>query len=287
MSVVEEVRKTTAKTPKSPYVPRLAEIVRAEEFTPREKFFELRLKDGQSLGHDAGQFVEVSIFGIGEMPLSISSSPTKEASFEVCVRSVGNVSNALRRLEPGSVVGIRGPFGRGFPVDLMRGKDVLIAAGGLGIVPLRSLINLIIDERSDFGRVIILYGARTPADFLFRDELAAWQARPDIELHTTVDIGDENWKGNVGVITTLFRNISIDPQNIVPVVVGPPVMFKFVVMELLARRIPESRVVVSLERRMKCGVGKCGHCQVGSVYVCQEGPVFTYAELKKVEEAMV
>jgi NAD(P)H-flavin reductase len=276
------------------YQPTLAEMVKIEQLAEKEKLFTLHLKDGRDLGHRAGQFVEVSVFGIGEAPISVTSSPTRtrgelgrtNGTFELCVRQVGDVTGALHRMEPGSTVGIRGPFGNGFPVEKMRGKDLLFAPGGLGLPPLRSLINQVLDERESFGRVIILYGARNPSELLFKDELAKWEARDNVEFHVTVDRGDESWMGNVGVITTLFPKITVNPRSTVAVTVGPPVMYRFVIMELLSKGIQDGRIFVSLERRMKCGVGKCGHCQINNVYVCQKGPVFSYAQLKELPEAI-
>jgi sulfhydrogenase subunit gamma (sulfur reductase) len=270
----------------SPYQPTLAEMVKIEPLTETEKLFTLYLKGGRSLGHQAGQFVEVSVFGIGEAPISVTSSPSRNGTFELCVRQAGDVTGALHRMEPGSTVGIRGPFGNGFPVDRMKGKDLLFAPGGLGLAPLRSLINQVLDERESFGRVIILYGARNPSELLFKDELAGWEARDDVELHVTVDRGDESWTGNVGVVTTLFPKITMNPRNTVAVTVGPPVMYRFVLMELLGKGIQDGRIYLSLERRMKCGLGKCGHCQINGVYVCQKGPVFSYAQLKELPEAI-
>jgi NAD(P)H-flavin reductase len=268
------------------YQPVLAEMVKIEQLTEKEKLFTLYLKDGRDLGHRAGQFVEVSVFGIGEAPISVTSSPTRNGTFELCVREVGDLTGALHRMEPGSIVGIRGPFGNGFPVDKMRGRDLLFAPGGMGLPPLRSLINQVLDERESFGRVIILYGARNPSELLFKDELAQWEARDDVEFHVTVDRGDESWTGNVGVITTLFPKVTINPRNTVAMTVGPPVMYRFVLMELLSKGIQDSRIFLSLERRMKCGLGKCGHCQINNVYVCQKGPVFSYSQLKELPEAI-
>jgi len=267
------------------YQPTLAEMVKIEQLTEREKLFTLHLKDGRDLGHRAGQFVEVSVFGVGEAPFSVTSSPTRNGTFELCVREVGDVTRALHRMKPGSIVGIRGPFGNGFPIEEMRGRDLLFVPGGLGLAPLRSLINQVLDERESFGRVIILYGARNPSELLFKDELAQWEARDDVEFHVTVDQPDENWTGNVGVITTLFPKITVNPHNTVAVTVGPPIMYRFVVKELLSKGIQDGRIFLSLERRMKCGVGKCGHCQINNVYVCQKGPVFSYTQLKELPEA--
>jgi NAD(P)H-flavin reductase len=269
------------------YTPVPARIAKIEPQTALEKVFTIELPDGLSLGHRPGQFVEVSVLGVGEAPISISSSPSRSnGSFELCVRKVGDVTNALHRLEPGDIVGIRGPFGRGFPFEKFRGKDVLFAPGGLGLAPLRSLINQVMDERAMFGRVIILYGARNPSELLFKDELQQWASRTDVELLVTVDKGDETWSGNIGVITTLFRKISINPRNTVGVTCGPPVMYRYVLMELFGKGISEGNIYLSLERRMKCGVGKCGHCQINNVYACQSGPVFPYSEIKGLEEAL-
>jgi len=269
------------------FTPITTKLETIKQITDLEKVFTLKLPDGISLGHRPGQFVEVSSLGIGEAPISISSSPSRSnSSFEICVRKVGDVTGAFHRLEVGDSVGIRGPYGRGFPYEKFRGKDILFAPGGLGLAPLRSLINQVLDERALYGRVIILYGARHPSELLFKDELKEWGERDDVELHLTVDRGDETWTGNIGVITTLFRQISVYPRNTVAITVGPPVMYRFVLMELLGKGISEGNIWMSLERHMKCGVGKCGHCQINHVYACQSGPAFSYAEIKKLEEAL-
>ena len=271
----------------SVYLPVMARVLKVEQMTELEKLFTLQLPGGRSLGNDPGQFVEVSLMGIGEAPISISSSPSRSnGTFELCIRRVGDLTGALHQLDVGQVVGVRGPFGHGFPVSRMRGKDMLFAAGGLGLAPLRSLINQVLDERGAFGRVIILYGCKNPQELLFKDELEEWAGRGDVEFHMTVDRGDESWTGNVGVITTLFPNVTINPRNTVAATCGPPIMYRFVLMELLGKGIPETQVYLSLERRMKCGVGKCGHCQINHYYCCQDGPVFTYAQVKGTEEAL-
>ncbi|MFQ6101271.1 MAG: FAD/NAD(P)-binding protein [Anaerolineae bacterium] len=269
------------------YLPEMAHLAEVKHMTVLEKLFTIELPDGRGLGHDPGQFVMVSVLGVGEAPVSITSSPSRSnGNFELCVRRVGDVTNALHKMRPGDRVGIRGPFGHGFPIEKMRGRDVLFAPGGLGLAPLRSLINQVLDERGSFGRVLVLYGAKRPDELLFRDELDEWVARGDVECHITVDRGDETWDGHVGVITTLFPMIAVDPRNTVAVTCGPPIMYRFVLMELLGKGIPETQIYLSLERRMKCGVGKCGHCQINDLYCCQEGPVFTYAQIKNVPEAL-
>lgn len=278
---------THSRLKPSPFLPDMAEIVRKDRLNATETLYQLRLSDGSELGHNPGQFVEVSVFGVGEAPFSISSSPTRGDTFDLCIRRVGDVTTAMERLRLGDKLGVRGPLGRGFPMETMRSRNVLIIAGGLGIVPLRSLIVNLIDERADFGDVTVLYGCKNPSDMLFKDEITRWAARDDVDFRITADIAEPSWKGNVGPVTTLFRRLTIDPKTTVPVMVGPPVMFKHVVKQVLAVGIPEDRIILSLERRMKCGIGECGHCQINGVYVCQDGPVFTYAELKRLEEAML
>ncbi|HDN80151.1 MAG TPA: oxidoreductase [Chloroflexi bacterium] len=266
------------------YRPRLAQILEVKELTEREKLFTLRLEGGEVLGHQPGQFVEVSVFGVGECPISICSSPTRGPEFQMCVRAVGNVTNALHRLRPGDYVGIRGPYGRGFPLQESKGQDLLIAAGGLGIAPLRSFIHYIMDNRSDYGEVTILYGAREPKEILFKDEISLMQGIGRCLL--TVDRGDETWEGHVGVITTLCPMVTVDPSRTIAITVGPPIMYRFILQEFFKMGIPEERIYVDLERHMKCGVGKCGHCQINGFYVCREGPVFKYSEIKDLPEAI-
>jgi sulfite reductase subunit B len=268
------------------YLPELATISKVEKLTETEKFFEIKFNSGKDLGHKPGQFVEVSVFGVGEAPISISSSPTKKGSFDLAIRKVGNVTNAIHNLKAGSTVGIRGPFGTCFPYEETKGKDILFVAGGIGLVPARSFINYVLHNRKDYGRVIIFFGSRSPKERLFLNELADWEKRSDVEYYETVDKGDETWKGNVGVITTLFPKTQVDPAKTYCVVVGPPIMYRFVIKEALDRKIPKEQIIVSLERRMKCGVGKCGHCQINGVYVCQDGPVFKYSDITNLEEAL-
>ncbi len=185
------------------------------------------------------------------------------------------------------MIGVRGPLGCGFPLDELHGKDVIIIAGGLGLAPARSVIQYIVDERARFGTFSLYYGARHPAELLFRHDLSRWRENPEVDFQMTVDQPDEQWRGKVGVVTTLFKGLGkLDPKNTAVVIIGPPVMFKFVVIEFLARGIKQDAILCSLERRMKCGVGKCGHCQANNVYVCREGPVFRYGRLKALREAL-
>jgi sulfite reductase subunit B len=254
--------------------------------TSMEKFFEISLPDDERLDHEPGQFVMVSLPGVGDAPISVSSSPTHRSSFDLVVRKAGSLTGALHKLEKGDRVGIRGPFGTGFPTSLLEGNDLLFVAGGLGIVPLRSLINFVMDNRRDFGKVDILLGCKTPKDMLFGDEVEKWSHRFDVNFNCTIDKSDPDWKGNVGLITSLIPGVTIYPERTFAVVVGPPVMYRFVIQELLKKGIPERHILLSLERHMKCGVGKCGHCQIGGYYCCQNGPVFAYDKIKNIEEAL-
>lgn len=268
------------------YVPRLTTVESIEPVTDTEALIRLAFADGSSLGHQPGQFVQVSIPGIGEAPISIASAPCDDPTFELCVRKIGDVTTALHRLQAGAFVGIRGPFGNGFPDDDLHGKDVLVVAGGIGLVPVRPLIHHIVCSREDYGKFTILYGMRRPDEMLFRDELAAWTDDETVDLRMSVDRSHPDWKGHVGVVTTLFPDLEVNPAETVAVVVGPPIMFRFVIAELRLKGVPDDRIILSLERRMKCGVGKCGHCQINNKYVCVDGPVFSYHELKYMWEAI-
>jgi len=269
------------------FVPEMATIARTAAMTDMEKYFELRLDSTKALGHMPGQFVEVSIPGVGEAPISVSSSPDKKGAFDLVVRRVGRLTDALHALPAQAKLGIRGPFGTTFPVDTaMRGKDIVFVCGGIGLVPVRSAIHYVLNRRQDYGKVTILYGTKTPADRLFVDELAAWAKRADVDFKETVDRADEAWRGNVGVITTLIPSVEMNPDNTVVIVCGPPVMYKFVLLELAERRVRPENVYVSLERNMKCGVGMCGHCQINGYYTCLDGPVFKYSDVADVQEAI-
>ena len=273
----------------NPYRPWPARITSIRDLTDKEKLFELRLIDGavrDAFQFDAGQFVEVSIFGVGEAPISISSAPSKGGFIELCVRNAGDVSGALHQKQCGDIVGLRGPFGRGFPFEQMKGHDVLLVAGGLGIAPLKSLINHIHDERHDFGRVTILLGAKNPGEILFRKQFDMWKHREDFDLIMTVDQPDDTWDGEVGLVTKLFERLEIDPNNTYGAICGPPVMYRFVIDEMRGKKMDVDKIYVSFERRMKYGIGKCGHCGVGHQYACVDGPVFNYWEAMNLQEAI-
>jgi sulfite reductase subunit B len=268
------------------YIPQQAALREIATLGEREKLFRFDLRDEAALGHQPGQFVMISVPGIGEAPISVSSSPSREGPFELAIRDVGNVTHALHGLEAGATVGVRGPFGNGFPVESLEWKDLVLVAGGIGLFPLRSLVQYVLDHRERYGEIFVLYGARSPEERMFSEELASWSARDDLRLVETVDQGADGWQGNVGLITTLIPPIAIDPARTVAVVVGPPVMYRFAVAELKKKGLTDSHIILSLERHMKCGTGKCGHCQINELYVCQDGPVFSLEQLRGLPEGL-
>ena len=272
---------------KDAYLPETATILHTEMLTAQDLYIKIKLANGKDLGHLPGQFVQISIAGVGEAPLSISSSPDLHGAFEVVVRNAGRVTDVLHRLETGSTLGIRGPFGTHFPVEEeMKGKNIIFICGGIGLVPIRSAIQYVLNRRDNYGKIAILLGTRSPAERLFTDELAAWGAVEGVTFLETVDRADEQWTGNIGVITTLIPKIEVVPANTCAIICGPPVMYKFVIRELTARGMMPNEIYVSLERRMKCGVGKCGHCQINGQYTCMDGPVFNYADVADAPEAI-
>jgi sulfhydrogenase subunit gamma (sulfur reductase) len=271
--------------PENLFLPREAKIVRTAQPTLNEKHFTLRLADGSQLEHQPGQILEVGVMGYGEIPIGLASSPTRKNTFDIVVRTVGRVSKAINSKGVGDSLWIRGPLGHGFDLDSLRGRDILIVAGGIGLCPTRSLIQYILDRRDEFKRFILFYGSRDPQQLLFLEDLADWRTSKAVEYHETVDRADATWKGNVGVITSLFRKTELAPETRA-VICGPPIMFKFVIRELDTIGIKRENVFVDLERRMKCGVGKCGHCQINDKYCCVDGPVFSFAEIQSLEEAI-
>ncbi len=269
------------------YLPQTATVLSRTVLTATEMMFDIRLDSGEPLGQMPGQFVEVTVPAVGEAPISISSAPDGKDVFELVVRRAGKVTAALHECRSGEKLGIRGPFGTHFPVDgAMKGRDVVFVAGGIGLAPLRSGIQYVLSHRADYGKVTILYGSKTPQERLFLDELDDWARRKDLKFMETVDRADATWRGNIGVITKLIPGAQIDPAKSVIIACGPPIMYKFVVVSLYAVNVTNENIFVSLERKMKCGVGKCGHCQINGLYACMDGPVFNYADLVGVQEAI-
>ena len=254
------------------------------------RLFQLKLQNNDSLegfGHQPGQFVEVSIFGKGEAPISISSPPTRPDVLEICVRRTGKLTNALFELGKGSRLHIRGPYGRGFPVDKLKGRNLLLVAGGLGLAPLRSLLLYVLDRRDEFGELTLMYGTNNPDNVLFKYELLSFFDRNDVSYFYSVDKDQEGiWKQYVGVVTGLFDQTKLSAEDTCAVLCGPPVTHRFVLEKLLKLGFTKENIYMSLERMMKCGVGKCGHCAIGEKYCCMDGPVFNYTEIEHIKEAI-
>jgi sulfhydrogenase subunit gamma (sulfur reductase) len=266
------------------YLPRMATIQSMKPETIDVTTFRVTIDGSDGIAtfeYKSGQFAEVSVLGVGEAPISITSSPTRPEAIEFSIRRVGELTNALHELEPMDKIGIRGPFGNSFPLEEMEGKDLLIIGGGIGLAPLRSVILNVFDNREKYGKIDIIYGARSPQDLVFTSEYEEWQAVDNSRLHLTVDRGDEEWKGNVGLVPTFLKEINPSPENTTSITCGPPIMIKFVIEALNELGFSSEHIITTLERRMKCGVGKCGRCNIGGKYVCLDGPVFT---LKQLEE---
>ena len=267
------------------YLPEMATITKRRMLNGTELYMHLKMDSGKDLEYSPGQFVEVSIAGIGEAPISISSSPTQNG-LELVVRNIGSLTKAIHKLEVGDKLGIRGPYGSTYPIEQAKGKDLVFICGGIGLVPQRSFIRYALDHRDDYGNITVLIGTKCYTMRLFREELSLWSERKDMTVLETVDEAHDCWNGNVGVVTTLIPKIEAGlPKSLVSIC-GPPIMYKFVLMALAETEVPEDNIFVNLERRMKCGVGKCGHCQINEKYVCQEGPVFRYSDLALVPEAI-
>jgi len=227
-----------------------------------------------------GQFNMLYAYGVGEAAISISGDPSAPGRLVHTIRAVGKVSEALTRLGPGDSIGIRGPFGRGWPMEEAEGKDVVVVAGGLGLAPLRPAIHLLMSARARYRRVVLLVGMRGPAEILFPAELERWRGKFDVDLELTVDHAGPDWQGNVGVVTTLIPRAVFDPVNTVALVCGPELMMRFAIADLARAGVPDRRIYVSLERNMKCAVGLCGHCQFGGSFVCKDGPIYSCDQVR-------
>lgn len=270
----------------NPYIPIPVEVskITTEVDTKDIKTFRLTFvnpEDEQRFRYTPGQFAELSIFGKGESPIGIASSPTQPGYIEFTVQKAGVVTIELHELEEGTRMGVRGPLGNSWPIEFLEGKNVVIVGGGFAFTTLRSLINYMIfpENRKRFGKITVVYGARNPGLLLYKDELKSWAERGDIDLNVTVDKGDEGWKGREGFVPAVTKDVAPSAENAVAVVCGPPIMIRFTLPVLFELGFQKENILTSLEMRMKCGIGKCGRCNVGSKYVCKDGPVFSLAEL--------
>jgi len=264
-----------------PMLPQLYRVQRVRREIPDTFTLELEPANGSSiLPFATGQFNMLYVFGVGEVPISISGNPAQPTPLVHTTRAVGTVTKAMRKLRPDDVIGVRGPFGSHWPIEHAQGKDVVIVAGGIGLAPLRSALYQITAQREQYGKVALLYGARTPSDILYRRELEHWRGRFDLEVYVTVDQATGTWRGSVGVVTKLIPRASFDLENTMVLVCGPEVMMRFTVAELEKRGVAAEHIYISMERNMKCAVGFCGHCQYGPHFVCKDGPVFQYSRVQ-------
>jgi len=265
------------------YLPHIAVIEKIIEETPGVRTLHFNFKDEklrEEFTFESGQFGECSVFGVGEAPFCISSSPTRRNHLEFAVQRAGRVTNALHRLGVGAEIGFRGPYGNSFPLDLLKGKNLVFVGGGIGLALLRSLIWNVIDNREKYGNIDIIYGARSPADLCFGYDLDAWDKDKAVNMVITVDRGDEGWKGRVGLVPKVLEEVAPSASNAVAIVCGPPIMIRFTFPVLVKLGFTPEQMLTTLEKRMKCGIGKCGRCNIGDLYVCRDGPVFTYAQIK-------
>jgi len=277
----------------NPYIPMPVEVTKivTEVETNDIKTFRLTFvnkEDEENFKYLPGQFAELSILGKGESPIGIASSPTQPGYIEFTVQRAGSlvtglVTTALHDLDVGARMGVRGPLGNSWPIEFLEGKNVVVVGGGFAFTTLRSLIHYMLheDNRSRFGDISVVYGARTPGLLCYKEELAAWEKRKDIKMHVTVDKGDANWKGREGFVPTVCKEVGPSPENAVTVICGPPIMIRFTLPVFFELGFAKENILTSLEMRMKCGIGKCGRCNVGHKYVCKDGPVFSFEELDR------
>jgi NAD(P)H-flavin reductase len=263
------------------YKPILSEILEVIEESPTIKTFVLR--PNEEIPFEAGQFMEVTVPGLGEAPFTPSSNPKVRETLEFTIMRAGKVTGVLHTMKKGDVVGVRGPMGKGYPLDAYKGKEILIVGGGVGLAPLRSLFLALCNRLDDFKKILFCYGAKTSKDMIYKSLiLDEWhRINPaKIEFRLSVDVGDPAWTGNVGVVTTVVKDLGIDLANSVAVVCGPPIMMKFATLKLVELGFPDRVIYLSMEKNMSCGIGKCGHCMLGKYMVCKDGPVLTYDLIK-------
>jgi len=273
----------------NPYQPWLATIddIREEVGGVRPiKTFRLKFQDKniqKNFTYLPGQCTMISLLGQGECFFAISSSPTKKDYIEVSVMKLGKVTTALHECEPGDVVGVRGPYGNNFDVDGWQGKNLVFIGGGIGQAPLRSLINYVVDNRKKYGKLDVIYGARSSKDLSYKQEFAELEKRKDVDVHLSIDVAEDGWKNFVGFVPNNLLEVKPSPKNSIAITCGPPIMIKFVIQNLEKLGFTDDQIFTTLEMRMKCGIGKCGRCNIGNLYVCKDGPVFSYQQLKNIQ----
>ncbi len=264
----------------NPYEPILTKI---KEIIPETPTITTFILEGRPIEFEAGQFAELTVPGVGEAPFTPSSSPHAK-DLEFTIMKVGRVTQKLFELKEGDVVGVRGPFGKPYPLKEFKKKDVFIVGGGVGFAPLRSLFLALMENIKDYKKIYIRYGARTPKDIVYKYLIPEWQKIKNVDILLTVDVGDEKWKGRVGVVTTILDEIPVDIKTTPAIVCGPPLMMKFTTQRLVDAGFKDSNIYLSMEKNMSCGIGKCNHCRVGKFYVCRDGPVLTWKDVKDIED---
>ncbi len=267
---------------KNPYRLIKAEILEVIEETPTIKT--VRFKPEEPMSFSTGQFIELTIPGVGEAPFTPSSKPSVKDSMEVTVMKVGKVTEKIHQLKKGDIIGLRGPMGQGYPLDKFKGKEILVVGGGCGFAPLRSLMYALFQIREDISKLIFRGGCKNPKELVYRGEVGEWKKKKDLDLKITVDSGDDSWTGHVGLVTTTLDDLGMDYNEGIAIVCGPPIMMKFVTFKLLKLGFKDENIYLSMEKNMSCGIGKCGHCRIGTYYACKDGPVFTYDKIKNFHE---
>ncbi|MBI4733983.1 MAG: FAD/NAD(P)-binding protein [Rubrobacteridae bacterium] len=270
---------------KNVMMPTLATILEVIDETSDVKTFRVKIDDEEiwdKFRQKSGQVAELSVFGIGESVISITSPPTNHDYLEFCIKRTGVLTDMIHTYQPGDKIGIRGPYGNGFPVDDWKGKNFVFVAGGFALAPARSVLNYLLDKRDDYGHISLFYGARSPQDLVFKWEYERYRNEHDMEFRATVDCGDPTWDGPVGVVGNLLKESAPSPDNAIAIICGPPIMIKFVLQDLTALGFTPDQIVTTLEGKMQCCVGLCGRCNIGSKFICKDGPVFTLAELNEI-----
>lgn len=268
---------------KNAYLPSKAIIEDVIDESADVKTLTLRIKEKNNgiVRYQPGQFMMLSLAGFGEAPFTFASVFLRKERFQISVKKMGSLTEALHNLKINAVVGVRGPYGNPFPLERIIGKDLLFVAGGIGMAPLRSALQYVFKKRKEYGKIEVVYGCRTPRDILYRNELLSWQQMPHANIHLTVDTPDEYWGGACGVVCVLFPQIKLSPKRAVAFLCGPQAMLKFAIIDILKLGFKPHNIYASLERYMKCGTGKCGHCYIKEKYVCLDGPNFSYAQMEK------
>jgi len=268
----------------NPYLPELATVVKIIDETHNIKSFQVVLNDPEKMKKftfEPGQVGQLSLFGVGESTFVINSPPTRMEYLQFSVMKAGEVTSALHELAEGDQIGVRAPLGNWFPYEQMKGKKILFIGGGIGLAPLRTLILFMLDNRADYGDITIIYGARTPNDLCYKDELKELEARPDVNMILTVDAEFPGWDKRVGLVPNVLKEVAPSPENTVAITCGPPIMIKFTLQALSELKFNDDQIITTLEKRMKCGIGICGRCNIGTMYVCKDGPVFSLTQLNE------